>query len=52
MMSRKEEIKNIGLRVDEIDMLKYSINSKILELSNRIEDCHGEEYMIKMAGLR
>lgn len=48
MMSRKEEIKNILLKVEEIEMLKYSINSKIIELSNRIEDWHGEEYMIEI----
>lgn len=45
-MIRKEKIKNIRLKVDEIEMLKYSINSKIIELSNRIEGCHGDEDMV------
>lgn len=36
-MIRKEGIKTISLKVLEIEMLKYSINAKIIELSNRIE---------------
>lgn len=48
-MNRKERIKTIYLKVGEIEMLKYSINSKIIELSNRIEIYHEDKNIIEMA---
>ena len=46
-MNRKEGIKNLSLTVSEIEMLKYSILSKITELSNRVERYPEDEDMIE-----
>ena len=47
-MNRKEGIKTISLKIWEIEMLKYSIHAKIMELLNRIESFHEDENIIEM----
>ena len=44
-MNRKEGIKNISLTFSEIEMLKYRINEKIIELSNCVKS-HSEDVNI------